>query len=203
MTSVDLAVYGILQFKRTSNAPTIVEPGLGQVVYTGFEPTVATPALPVTVVTPGLGQVLYTGFIPTVSIVAPFTLTFTSEQLTSVGDTPWRINYYVYDNTLTLRYTVTHNLNRGATPPVSSATLTRTFPSFDPYYIDVQVQRMTETFGTPPRNNRTNDAGNVEWTRDGITENLAAFLINKTFNQYYPFTGIDTGTEFGVTIYEG
>lgn len=200
-----LAITGILQHKSTAVTQTIVNTNLGEGAYTGFVPTATSVALPITVSQPLLGEGTYTGFVPTATTVEPWNLTYTSNQVTYTGDTPWRVTYYVYSESLVLQETVVHDLNMGSTPPISVVTENRVYnTSYIPYYIDVQVQRRTETFGSSPRNNRANAAGSVTWHKEGVGLSTVTFLINQRFNTTFPIENLfESGMEIGVTIYEG
>ena len=200
-----LAISGILQFKRAAISNTIVDAGLGEVVYTGFAPTVSTAALPITLVEPFTGSVIYTSLPITVTSLPPLSLEFTTTQITSVGDTPWRVTYSVYTISNVLLYTVSQNINGGAGTFTATTRYGDSTHTAD--HVEVQVVRLTETFGTPPRNNRTNDAGNVFWNIvNGFGTTVvgsSSFISNRTFNQIVTVNGIESGDEIYVEIWEG
>jgi hypothetical protein len=204
--SIRLGIIGYLQHKRPS-IPVTMSPGLGQLIYTGFEPSFTNPALPITVTSPGVGELIYTGFEPTVTFVNPYNLRFTVNQYTSVGDTPWRAVFYVYDTTFTLRNTITLNVNLGAPTPVASGTRAIAATGFTPLYVDVVVTRQTETTGSPPLDNKMNDSGVVVWSMDSVTLYSQAWSIDTRprpgFNEIRAFNGLSDGTEIVVDIYEG
>lgn len=77
---------GVVGFQIKQNANISVGVGVGQVIATGFEPTVTVGANQT--VTPGVGQVIATGFIPTVSVTDNKTVTPGTGQVDANGFAP-------------------------------------------------------------------------------------------------------------------
>jgi len=202
-TAVWLATTGILQFKRITGTNTAVFTDVGSLTYTGFAPIVTTSPLPIVVGSPLTGELSYTGFSPSVLVTPIFELSFTSSQETWTRDSPWVIRYYVYDNTLNLRNTIIHYLNMGDSPPLGSSSDTIIFSDYEPFYVDVEVERLTETFGPPPQNNLTNEAGTVIWQLNGLNYETYNFTAGDFIYQLRGYSGFASGTDFGVLIYEG
>lgn len=202
-----LAITGILQSKRAGAVTEPIVTGTGSLVYDGLIPTFVASPLPIVIASPQTGSQLYTGLAPTADIIPPFGLIFTSVQETSVGDTPWRIVYQLYDLYNNPISTTTHNLNRGAVPSVFTRTTEYTAGINLPTRLDITVTRLLETFGAPPRDNRTNDAGSfiIFKTRGGSTSTIYSdsFTRNTRINIVTPVNGMISADTYSVYIWEG
>ena len=202
-----LAITGILQHKSAVVAPTIIDTDLGSALYTGISPSTSVVPLPIIAVNPSFGQAIYTGLIPTTALVPPFSfIVNTNQPIISSGnpDNPWSVTYRLYNNLNVLLQTYTHYINKGLAPFVASLYNTYTHPTNIVARVEVNAQRLLESFGPSPKDRKTNTSGGVICYHDG-TEYARLSFADKTPNiNYVAPTEFITGSgqTIRVDIYE-